>query len=165
MRRLSRRQLLAATGTAASIGLAGCTSSADDEEALRLPVLDVPGSEGEEIRLEPDGEVALIDFFATWCPPCEPQMAELSTVQDAYPDLHLVSVTWESDEEAIESFWVDNDGSWPVVQDTEMRAAERYDVTQLPTKVLLTADGEEHWRHSGLERADAIGEQIDTAQE
>ena len=153
MPRLSRRRLLAGLGAVATASAAGCLGS--EGGRLSLPVvsvsgLETPGTSDGTVPDRPAGEAALLDFFATWCAPCVPQMAELRGIREAYPDLHMVSVTQEDDEAAIRSFWQEHDGTWPVARDPELRATERYDVRGLPTAVIVGADGEEQFRHQGL---------------
>lgn len=166
MARLSRRRLLAGLGAAATVSVAGCLGSEDAAGRLSLPVVTVPGLEtpGASDGTVPDrpaGEPALLDFFATWCAPCVPQMAELRSIRGEYPDLHLVSVTQEHDEAAIRSFWQDHDGSWPVARDPDLRATDRYDIRGLPTAVIVGADGNEQFRHQGLVEADRLRTQIE----
>jgi len=164
MERLSRRQVLAATGTA-TLPLAGCVGFGGfggTNERITVETLDVEGSPGGEMVVNPPETAVLLDFFATWCQPCKPQMAELGEVGDRYPDLHMLSVSWEQDTEAIREFWAEYDGRWPVAQDTELRVAEAYEIDgRLPTKIVLDVDGDEVWRDVGLSEADTIAEHVE----
>ncbi len=130
---------------------------------LQVETLEVEGSPGGTVPVKPAGETALLDFFATWCAPCKPQMAELRTVQSEHPDLHLLSVSQEEDADLIREFWVDYEGTWPVARDTRLEAFQEYDVTRIPTMIVLDAEGEEVWRHSGLSAAEDIIEQVEEA--
>ncbi len=189
----SRREFLSRTasvvGLAGAGGLAGClgqgagdgegaaadTAEGDGTsqtptpartstpEGLQLETLAVGGSSGGSVVVEPAGEAALLDFFATWCAPCKPQMEELRTVRAENPDLHMLSVSREKETETIESFWTEYEGTWPVAQDTQLLAFQEYNVRRIPTLLVLDASGSEVWRHSGLAAADDILEQITEA--
>lgn len=136
-------------------------------DGLVLPSLDVAGSPGSLVSLEPAGSPILLDFFATWCPPCEPQMDHLRALRASYDReaVSIVSITQESDEEAIETFWRENRGTWPVVMDPSTRAARAYDATTIPTIVVLAGDGTEIARHTGLVAEEPLDEAITAALE
>jgi thiol-disulfide isomerase/thioredoxin len=168
---LSRRHFLSAL---AAGSLAGCLGTTDGDTpvattrpettatGLRIDTLDVEGSTGETVPVQPQ-TVTLLDFFGTWCAPCEPQMDHLRTVRAEFPDVHMLAITWESDAETVRSFWQEHEGTWPVALDPELRTGEEYNVTRIPTLVVFDAAGEEVWRHVGLAAADSIAEQLETA--
>ncbi|MEF8776348.1 MAG: TlpA disulfide reductase family protein [Haloarculaceae archaeon] len=194
MQHYSRRSVLG-SAAAASLALAGCSSSPDpngdgkgssatsgnddgistspdgngsragNSDTLRLDTLAVGGSPGGNIGLDPPGSPVLLDFFATWCAPCKPQMDHLRTIEGEFDDLRLRSVTRETDREAIASFWRDYEGSWPVAMDPELLAFETYGVTRVPVLVVLDAEGAEVWRHAGLASADSIRSAVREARE
>lgn len=167
---VQRREYLGACGVFAGT-LAGClgdgsagAEGASDATATpgenELRTLDVAGSPGGVISVVPDGEPALLDFWATWCAPCEPQMAELRAVRESFPELHLLSITNESDTAAIRSFWQEHEGTWPVAVDTQLRTNQRFDVTRIPTLLVVNADGNVVWDHVGLAAAGTIREAL-----
>lgn len=171
---MQRREYLGACGLFAG-ALAGCLGDGPTESRTagdgsasatatpgenELRTLDVAGSPGGIRPVVPDGEPALLDFWATWCAPCEPQMDELRAVRESFPALHLLSITNEEDTAAIRSFWQEHDGTWPVAVDTELRTNQRFDVTRIPTLLVLDADGTVVWDHVGLAAADTIREAL-----
>ena len=185
MERSSRRRFLA-SAAAACAALAGCSSSPGSGDGgttapdhgdgtsttgagdaasggLRLETVAVEGSPGGEITFDPPGEPVLLDFFATWCAPCKPQMEHLRTIHGEFDALSMRSVTRETDADAIRSFWRDYEGTWPVAMDPKLFAFEKYGVTRVPVKIILDAEGNEVWRHAGLAGADQIRGPVEEA--
>lgn len=166
---MRRRTVLRLGGAGGAVALAGClgatgeggapAAGATPEEGT-IDTLDVAGSSGERVPVVAADRVTLLDFWATWCAPCEPQMAELRSVREEFPDVHLLSITNEEDEAAVREFWTEFGGTWPVAMDPGLRTNDRFDVTRIPTLLVLDPSGSERWRHVGLAAADTIAEQV-----
>jgi len=167
-----RRRFLGALAGTGSVALAGCLDRAldpldiadsDDIDGMALTALDIGGSAGGTVEVLPEGEITLLDFWATWCAPCKPQMDELRLIREQFPDIHMVSITNETDEEAIRSFWREYDGTWTVAMDPDVETNETFGVTRIPTLLLFDEAGEEVWRHTGLSSASDIADAIEGA--
>ncbi|PSQ60713.1 TlpA family protein disulfide reductase [Halobacteriales archaeon SW_7_71_33] len=170
---MNRRRLLAGVGAAAVGGLAGCLGAVTDDsdggdgdrsdyDGLTVDTLSVAGSPGDAVPVAPE-RVTLLDFFATWCAPCKPQMAELRAVDRQFSDVHLLSITSERDEDAVRSFWREYEGTWPVGVDPDLDVSSEYRAGSVPTMVVLDPAGEQRWRHSGLAAADSIAAELEAA--
>lgn len=163
MVRHTRREFVISLGIGVgTAGLAGCLGG-ESATGLSLETVAVAGSPEEEVVVNPEGEAALLDFFATWCAPCKPQMGHLRTVDQELPGLHLLSVTRETDTDAVTAFWRQFEGTWPVAQDPKLDAFKAFGVKGIPTLVLIDSDGDEAWRHTGLAAAETILAEIETA--
>ena len=179
----TRRQALAAAAAGVAT-LAGCSglvsdpdpgptaegrgageTATDSQDSLSLETVAVGGSPGETVSLRPADRPVLLDFFATWCAPCVPQMGTLRAVRSTFApaDLRMVSVTSEADEAAVREFWQQHDGAWPVATDPRSRAVREYSVTGVPTLLVVTPDGTVTWRHTGLAGRDTLLEQVERA--
>ncbi len=177
----TRRQALAAAAAGAT-ALAGCSgllegsgpasdsggtdgTAAEGRDVIRLETLAVGGSPGGTVSLRPPDRPALLDFFATWCAPCVPQMETLREVRStvAPAELRMVSVTSEADETAVREFWQRHDGTWPVATDPQSRAVREHSVTGVPTLLVVTPEGTVTWRHTGLAGRETVLEQVERA--
>jgi hypothetical protein len=90
-------------------------------------------------------------------------MAELRSIRESFPDVHLLSITNERDREAVGDWWREHDGTWPTAMDPELRMNDRFDVTRIPTLLVLHGDGTEQWRHVGLAAAESIAAELEAA--
>lgn len=88
------------------------------------------------------GEWVLVNFFATWCPPCVEEHPELVRfAEQNVGRATVVSVAYDDSPEKIAEFFAANGGSWPVlVEDTG--ASIDYGVVKLPESYLIDPSGE-----------------------
>ena len=63
------------------------------------------------------GKFVVVNFFATWCPPCVKEHPELVAFATQYPEVPLVAVVIDSPEEDVRAFFKKRGGDWPVLID------------------------------------------------
>ena len=98
------------------------------------------------------GQAVLLDFSATWCGPCNIEAPILDRVAKRYADRGLVVVGVNtSDEDGNAAVWARRAGvSYPLVYDEKNRIAGLYDVSSLPTLVLVSREGKILEMHTGI---------------
>lgn len=89
------------------------------------------------------GQWVLVNFFATWCPPCveeHPELVEFSERNRGAVQVVTVADTTEIDR--AEQFFAENGGDWPVIVDGGDGASLDYGVKKLPESFLVAPSGE-----------------------
>jgi thiol-disulfide isomerase/thioredoxin len=98
------------------------------------------------------GKVVLVNFWATWCPPCRAEIPDLIALQKKYRD-RLVIVGVSEDEIAVDQvrrFATGQGMNYPIVMTTpEIRKVFR-GVVALPTTFVLDRDGRLAQKHVGM---------------
>ena len=90
------------------------------------------------------GRVILLNFWASWCPPCRaemPAMAKLSEVLDGH-EFVMLPVNVQESGDMVESFIDEFDIGFPVYLDLNGDAAGAVGVTALPTSLLIDRNGD-----------------------
>lgn len=88
------------------------------------------------------GEWVLVNFFATWCPGCITEHPELVALERWGGDnrLSIVAVVFDDpDTGAIQAFFADQGGGWPVIDDPG--AAIEFQIAQIPESFLVAPSG------------------------
>lgn len=89
------------------------------------------------------GRWVVVNFFATWCPPCVEEHPELvAFAEQNVGRAQLVSVAFDDTEiDQVEQFFVDNGGDWPVITAGADGASLDYGVKKLPESFLVDPSG------------------------
>ncbi len=98
------------------------------------------------------GKVVLLNFWATWCPPCRDEIPELVDLAERYKD-HLVVVGVsldDADEGEVARFAKDFGINYPIVMASREILAEYGGVPALPTLFVVSPDGKVVQKHVGL---------------
>ncbi|MCE5194323.1 MAG: TlpA family protein disulfide reductase [Nitrospiraceae bacterium] len=110
------------------------------EKALDFKYSDIHGN---KISLfDYKGKVVLIEFWATWCPPCKTITPFLNMLHNKYKDKGLVvlAITPETNIENIKRYIIDNNVLYMVVP-ADQNIIKRYGIIGIPAFYVIDKDG------------------------
>lgn len=138
-----RRAGLTAIGLVALFG--GCAERPEPPTPGAVaPPFELLDLDGRTHRLEDlAGRVVLLNFWATWCPPCVEEMPSLQQVADRLEDEGLAVVAISVDERYADiGPFVDRHGlRFLILHDLGKRVSRRYEVFQFPETWIIGRDG------------------------
>lgn len=100
--------------------------------------------EGTEISLADfEGQPVMINFWATWCPPCRAEMPEMERFYVNH-DIEILAVnltSTESSQNDVQEFVENMDLSFPILLDETRDIASFYNIQPLPTSLFIDGEG------------------------
>jgi thiol-disulfide isomerase/thioredoxin len=166
---LARALLRESKDDAAKQELQACVECAPDEkikeEAQKLmadpkrgreelaPDFELTTLKGQPLSLRDlAGRVVVMDFWATWCPPCRESVPELKELTRKYPTdkLVLISVSADKDENAWREFVAKKKMDWAQYRDGDGGILEAFGIHSFPTYLVIDGDGVIKERIRGL---------------
>jgi len=155
--------LLAASPQGCCTGGTGGPGLAIGDQAPAVDVQDVHGL-GTRSLADYDGQVVLLNFWASWCMPCRMEMPELEALWTRYQDEGFVILAVSVDEDVHDAreFLDAVPVSFPVGWDETGSVGNEYRVSTLPRTILIDRQGRVRGRYDGFDTAtlDALGREI-----
>jgi len=99
---------------------------------------------GEPLALESlRGQVVLLNFWATWCKPCEDEMPAMERLYQSLrgQGFELLAVSVDVGDEEVEAFRTRLALTFPILRDPDRKVANRYQSPRFPESWLVGRDG------------------------
>jgi thiol-disulfide isomerase/thioredoxin len=117
------------------------------------PAFDVQDISGQPVsKADWDGKVVLVNFWATWCPPCREEIPELLALQKQFNgQLKIIGISEDDDPAAKVLKFAQQKGiDYPIVMSTPELIESYGGVPALPTSFLIDTQGRVVQKHTGL---------------
>lgn len=95
------------------------------------------------------GKVVLIDFWATWCPPCKESLPFLNKMQKKYKNFEVIAINIDDDRAQAQAFLEEQGLSLNAAYDSSKSVVALYDVPAMPTAYLVDQYGKVRFIHTG----------------
>ncbi len=122
----------------------------------QAPDFTLRSDQGDNKKLsEYRGKVVLINFWASWCGPCQqelPKLAELRQLHDQY-DFELLAVNIDEEPEKALKLANKLGINFPVLFDEEKRVSKLYDIDAMPMTILIDRNGDVRYLHRGYKES------------
>ena len=124
-------------------------ASGADDAALTAnvaPPFELGTLNGQDVSLaDYKGKVVILNFWATWCPPCVREVPRLIRISETYKDQGVVmlgiNTTFQDDVAKVQRFVNEQGISYPVLLDPAATVSEEYRVRLMPTTFILDREG------------------------
>lgn len=129
-------------------------ANAADELSGPAPSFTLESRSGETVSLaDLEGDVVMINFWATWCGPCREEMPHLEALHQRYKDLGftLLGINVEDDRKGVERYLGETPVSFDVLYDPANKVSEMYDVIAMPSTVMVDRNGNMRYIHHGYQ--------------
>src|SRR5690625_2336150 len=128
------------------------------------PDFELKTVDGETVQLSDlRGEKVLLNFWATWCPPCRAEMPDMQKYHEEYDDGVILAVNLAETEQSIgqvEDFLEEYGITFQILLDESTEVSSIYDAFALPTSYLINKDGTIYMKAIGAINYDFLVEQF-----
>ena len=116
--------------------------AADDQRRANADFT-LTGLEGKAWSLQDlHGKVVLVNFWATWCPPCRKEMPDLETLYQEFKDRgFLILAISDEDISKVKPFITEHHTTYPILLDPGSKVHELFQVEGIPKSFVYDRDG------------------------
>jgi peroxiredoxin len=143
----------------------GCHDKGAQPGSHAAPDFTLQDLDGKTVKLSDNkGKVVLLEFWATWCPPCRAAVPGLEQLHKAYKDRGLMVLAVSMDQggwDEVKSFVAENHITYTVLKGTEA-VMEQYKVRSIPMTLILDREGRIVSRYLGMGRDEELEKDVKT---
>ena len=131
--------------------------SAAEGSYAPAPDFTLKSRSGDNLRLaEQRGNIVLVNFWASWCGPCREELPKMEELQQTYQDLGftVLAINVDDNPAKAETLLQDVQVTFPVLFDPQGEVSQQYDLSAMPTTVIVDRDGNARLVHKGYKSGD-----------
>ena len=119
------------------------------QKGFQAPDFTLSGIQGEPFTLsEFKGQSVLVNFWASWCPPCRAEMPAMERVYQDYAsrgfEILAINASNQDNLENVNNFFIEYGLSFPILFDQDGKIQKLYQVSALPTSFFIDSQGIVH---------------------
>ena len=122
------------------------------------PDFELPKLDGTPVKLsDMKGKIVILDFWATWCPPCRQMIPELKKIHNEYKNKGVEILAVSLDEggtQAVQSFVESANIDYPVLLGSREVSKKFGQVNAIPTSFIIDREGNIRDKHIGYRDAE-----------
>ncbi|WP_394188479.1 redoxin domain-containing protein [Paenisporosarcina quisquiliarum] len=129
------------------VDLVGVAANEGLNKGEQAPDFELTTLAGEPIRLsELQGKKVILNFWATWCPPCKAEMPHMQNFYEDYAEAEnveivAVNLTSGDREASVEEFVKDYGLTFPIPMDVEGEVGQKFQAVTIPTSYIIDTNG------------------------
>ena len=143
--------------TIAAVIIASTAFAASGDAAGPAPAFTLTGLSGQPAALSQyKGQVVMVNFWATWCGPCQQELPLLDQMYKKYKPagFTLLGVNVDKDAPTVKALLARKPVSFPVLLDPANQVSKAYHVEEMPSSVIIDRKGEIRYIHRGYRPGD-----------
>lgn len=114
------------------------------------PNITLAAIDGKQITVGKSGKLTIINFWATWCPPCREEMPELDNFSRLHGQtLEFYAINIQESGDKVTEFLKQNKFAMPVLLDNDGSIAKIFRINAIPTTLVMDKNGIIKYRKSG----------------
>lgn len=125
-------------------GLAAAGPQSGPQPGIPAPAFSLPDlfhTRGDVSLKSLEGKVVLVDFWASWCPPCRKTVPDLARMRGRNPSLVVLALSIDEDRAKAVAFLKSRDTGLIYLHDAKRAAAAEFDLGGMPSAYLIDRRG------------------------
>jgi peroxiredoxin len=140
-----------------AVFIAGGALAAGNDVSGPAPAFTLTALTGQQSALSQyKGQVVMVNFWATWCGPCQQEMPLLDQMYKKYKPagFTLLGVNVDKEAPAVRELLARKPVSFPVLLDPANQVSKAYHVDDMPSSVIIDRKGAVRYVHRGYKPGD-----------